>query len=94
MALPMHHARVLTLCQLAAIVLLTASFDTTTVQAAPVCNRSHPLVGFQGALSSKEHGVGGLITIVDDCNFVAQNFSYDGKVRSLSMNDIESKRRS
>lgn len=60
--------------------LLAVLLDTKLASAAPVCNRSHPLVGFQGALSSREHGVGGLITIIDDCNFVAQRFTYDGKV--------------
>ncbi|GAQ87169.1 DOMON domain containing protein [Klebsormidium nitens] len=67
------------MCQVLQIMLLAVLLDTKVVKVAAVCNRSHPLVGFQGPLSSREHGVGGLITIIDDCTFVAQRFNYDGQ---------------
>jgi hypothetical protein len=80
MAPAVHPARGGIVCQVLQIMLLASLLDTQVVNVAAVCNRSHPLVGFQGALSSREHGVGGLITIVDDCTFVAQKFTYDGQV--------------
>lgn len=42
------------------------------------CSSSHSLVGTTANLSSIAHGVGGTLTIIDDCTLEFTNFSYDG----------------
>ncbi len=42
------------------------------------CSSSHSLVGTTANLSSIAHGVGGMLTIIDDCTLEFTNFSYDG----------------
>ncbi|KNC55022.1 uncharacterized protein AMSG_12372 [Thecamonas trahens ATCC 50062] len=44
----------------------------------PPCSATSAYIGATGELSRLNHGVRGRITIVDDCSFVIDGFSYDG----------------
>ena len=46
--------------------------------AASGCGNTHPMVGARAALSTRQHGVRGTVTIVSDCSFRIDNFFYDG----------------
>jgi hypothetical protein len=42
------------------------------------CSAAHQLVGQSRSLSSLQHGVSGVVTIVSDCEIRIDNFNYDG----------------
>jgi hypothetical protein len=45
------------------------------MNASAACGTSSPFVGYQGQLSTIFHDVSGLLTVIDDCTLVVQNFT-------------------
>ena len=45
---------------------------------APACTSNHPFVGRQATFSSFQHQWAGTVTVLDDCSFKVEDFTYDG----------------
>lgn len=57
-----------------------AAFDPPA-QAAPAsatCGKTHARVGATAKLKNKFHGIGGTVTVLDDCRAEIRDFTYDG----------------
>lgn len=57
-------------------VAVTTTTATTTTSIG--CGSSHAFVGRQATFSSKQHNWGGVVTVLDDCSFRIEDFTYDG----------------
>jgi hypothetical protein len=42
------------------------------------CDMTHPRVGATGELTTRNHGVTGTVTVLDDCTLLIEDFHYDG----------------
>jgi hypothetical protein len=50
----------------------------TTTTPAPACTKNHAFVGRQATFSSLQHNWGGVVTVLDDCSFTVEDWTYDG----------------
>ncbi|MEO0604116.1 MAG: DM13 domain-containing protein [Myxococcota bacterium] len=69
---------------LAAFALLSAPL-TAHAQSADACGKTHVKVGQTATLTNKAHGIGGTVTILDDCRAEIRDFTYDGRGVSVKV---------
>mmetsp|Transcript_17626 Transcript_17626/g.45871 ORF Transcript_17626/g.45871 Transcript_17626/m.45871 type:complete len:129 (+) Transcript_17626:130-516(+) len=70
------YMRAVGLCAVALAFWLVIGSDARVLH--QTCGATHPSVGFTADMVEISHDLRGTFTVVDDCTFKIENFSYDG----------------